>query len=123
MVRGNKPVIDFIDLLAQSLKPKPKKMADVLISEQQKALDFVTNAELQQTAEGLPANRKKPLRPLGPNVMILSRRETPVDKEKEVGRWKLIERELRARGLPVLGHKNLVSQSEQWNKTATNLRA
>jgi hypothetical protein len=37
------------------------------------------------------------------NLMILPRRETPVDKEKEVGRWKVIERELRARGLPVLG--------------------
>jgi hypothetical protein len=38
-----------------------------------------------------------------PNVMILTRRETPVDKEMEVGRWKVIERELRERGLPVLG--------------------
>ena len=37
------------------------------------------------------------------NVMVAPRRETPVDKEKEVGRWKVIERELRERGLPVLG--------------------
>jgi len=37
------------------------------------------------------------------NLLILDRRETPVDKEKEVGRWKIIEAELRARGLPVLG--------------------
>lgn len=37
------------------------------------------------------------------NLLILGRRETPVDKEKEVGRWKVIEEELRARGLPVLG--------------------
>ena len=37
------------------------------------------------------------------NVMVLPRRETPVDKEKEVGRWKVIERELKDRGLPVLG--------------------
>jgi len=37
------------------------------------------------------------------NLLILGRRETPVDKEKEVGRWKIIEAELRARGLPVLG--------------------
>ena len=35
--------------------------------------------------------------------MILPRRETPVDREKETGRWKVIERELRERGLPVLG--------------------
>lgn len=37
------------------------------------------------------------------NLMILPRRETPVDKEKEVGRWKVIEKELKDRGLPVLG--------------------
>lgn len=47
--------------------------------------------------------------------MVLSRRETPVDKEKEVGRWKVIERELKARGLPVLGHKVLAPQGEEWN--------
>jgi len=38
-----------------------------------------------------------------PNVKIMGRRETPVDKEKAVGRWKVIEAELRSRGLPVLG--------------------
>ena len=38
-----------------------------------------------------------------PNVRILPRRETPIDKEKRVGRWKVIEEELRDRGLPVLG--------------------
>lgn len=37
------------------------------------------------------------------NLLIMPRRETPVDKEKEVGRWKIIEAELKARGLPVLG--------------------
>jgi hypothetical protein len=38
-----------------------------------------------------------------PNLKIMGRRETPVDKEKEVGRWKVIEAELEERGLPVLG--------------------
>lgn len=38
-----------------------------------------------------------------PNVSVMGRRETPVDREKEVGRWKVIEGELRSRGLPVLG--------------------
>jgi hypothetical protein len=37
------------------------------------------------------------------NLLIFPRRETPVDKEKEVGRWKVIEKELAERGLPVLG--------------------
>ncbi|OCK77029.1 hypothetical protein K432DRAFT_445636 [Lepidopterella palustris CBS 459.81] len=39
------------------------------------------------------------------NVKIYNRRVTPVDKEKEVGRWKVIEYALRERGLPVVGHE------------------
>ena len=38
-----------------------------------------------------------------PNVHVYERRITPVDKENMVGRWKIIERELQKRGLPVLG--------------------
>ena len=37
------------------------------------------------------------------NVQVFPKRVGPVDKEKMVGRWKLIEKELKARGLPVLG--------------------
>jgi hypothetical protein len=39
-----------------------------------------------------------------PNVKVHARRVTPIDKEKSVGRWKLIEKELENRGLPVVGH-------------------
>ncbi len=39
-----------------------------------------------------------------PNVSVYAKRVTPVDKEKAVGRWKLIEEELKARELPVTGH-------------------
>lgn len=39
-----------------------------------------------------------------PNVRISGRRVTPIDKEKELGRWKVIEEELKNRGLPVTGH-------------------
>ncbi|RMD41668.1 hypothetical protein DV735_g3430, partial [Chaetothyriales sp. CBS 134920] len=46
-----------------------------------------------------------------PNVLIFPRRETPVDKEKEVGRWKVIEKELTERGLPVLGRLDASSSS------------
>ncbi|KAH0536194.1 hypothetical protein FGG08_006902 [Glutinoglossum americanum] len=38
-----------------------------------------------------------------PNVKVVERRVTPVDREKAVGRWKIIEKELEERGLPVLG--------------------
>lgn len=45
----------------------------------------------------------KSLLPTLPNVKIYPRRVTPVDKEKMVGRWKLIQKELQERGLPVVG--------------------
>lgn len=37
------------------------------------------------------------------NVQVHSTRRTPVHKDKEVGRWKIIEDELRLRDLPVFG--------------------
>jgi Ribosomal subunit 39S len=39
-----------------------------------------------------------------PNVKIFNRRITPIDREKMVGRWKIIEKELNRRELPVTGH-------------------
>lgn len=38
-----------------------------------------------------------------PNVTLAGRRQTPIDKEMQVGRWKLIEAELQRRNLPVTG--------------------
>lgn len=39
-----------------------------------------------------------------PNVKIYDRRFTPIDAERAVGRWKIIENELKKRGLPVTGN-------------------
>jgi hypothetical protein len=39
-----------------------------------------------------------------PNVSVFERRVTPIDKEKSVGRWKIIEQELKRRDLPLTGH-------------------
>ena len=62
-----------------SEKPKPKKLAELLLSK----ADLVAL----------------------PNVEILRRRITPIDKEKEVGRWKVIEAELVKRDLPITGNR------------------
>lgn len=40
-----------------------------------------------------------------PNVTVHARRQTPVDREISVGRWKVIEEELVRRGLPVTGKR------------------
>ncbi len=60
-------------------KPKPKKLAETL--------------KLSDKLQTLP------------NLHIMDRRYTPIDKEKAVGRWKVVEKELRERGLPVTGHR------------------
>ncbi|TVY16438.1 hypothetical protein LARI1_G005550 [Lachnellula arida] len=39
-----------------------------------------------------------------PNVSVFAKRVTPIHKEKSIGRWKLIEKELESRDLPVTGN-------------------
>lgn len=117
MIRNHKTLAEFIDLLTHATKPKPQKTADILVAKQQKALDLATAQRNVETSEP----KRKIRQPLGANVLVLSRRETPVDKEKEIGRWKVIERELKARGLPVLGRKPLLSNTEEWNQTVSSV--
>lgn len=62
--------------LREEGKPKPKTLADQLVQ--------------KQSLVKLP------------NVQIMSRRETTVDREKRLGRWKVIEAELQSKGLPGL---------------------
>lgn len=40
-----------------------------------------------------------------PNVTVHASRVTPIDKEKAVGRWKVIEQALIDQGLPVTGYR------------------
>ncbi len=65
-------------LTAVKQDPKPKKLAEILLA----------RSDLMAL----------------PNVEIYDRRYTPIDKEKELGRWKIIEEELQKRGLPVTGN-------------------
>lgn len=67
----------LLTTLAEKMQPKPSKVAEQLMVDEKLA------------------SRS--------NLQIASRRETTVDKEKEVGRWKIIEAELRARGIPAFG--------------------
>ena len=81
--RISDPIISEIDnakaLIGHLVtKPKPKKLADHLVKKE----------ELVSM----------------PNVELMTRRYTPIDKEKEIGRWKVIEEELERRGLPVTGN-------------------
>lgn len=74
-------------LTLASKPPKAKKLAEVL---QQRG-------DLDQLA----------------NVKLHGRRQTPIDKETAVGRWKVIEEELRLRGLPVTGTDGMRKNKEK----------
>lgn len=62
---------------------------------------FVTPSKARKLVDALEL--KEELMTL-PNVHVYPARITPIDKERSVGRWKIIEKELRERGLPVLGN-------------------
>ena len=92
-IRIPDPSIDSIDSAKALLgflvkKPKPKKLAEFLMAD--------------ENLNSLP------------NVKIMDRRYTPIDKEKQVGRWKVIEKELTRQGLPVTGGRENV-----WNAAKT----
>ena len=125
-MRGNKDLVEFIDLLAQTAKHKPKKFADVLLAKQQKAVDFAAHEKLlaeqnpaaavidDATRTQITKKQKSKLQPFGPNVMIISRKLTQQDREIEVGRWKVIKKELESRGLPVYALPGHVPEGETW---------
>ncbi len=71
--------IHSVDDLVQQLKrpPPPRRLVDIL------------RADPRLTAL--------------PNVEIFDRRQTPIDRETELGRWKVIEQELARRELPITG--------------------
>jgi hypothetical protein len=48
-----------------------------------------------------------------PNVTVFPRRVTPIDKDKMIGRWKIIARELEKRGLPVTGTSGYTKHKEK----------
>lgn len=52
------------------------------------------------------------------NVKISGRKIGPVDREREIGRWKVIEKALEERGLPVLGRAD--GMQNPWVKDQRN---
>jgi len=75
-----------------SRPPKPRKLIEVIQQQHQRRL----------ASDSKSASSSPDLFNL-PNVKVYGRRVTPIDKEVWVGRWKVIEEELRKRDLPVTG--------------------
>ena len=94
----NKPLAHFVDALtATVVKPPPAKLAQRLLKDRQ-----VTGLK---------------------NLVVKTRRETEAEKETALGRWKVIERELTERGLPVeaFPRRKKVPEEERWKYETRDL--
>lgn len=114
VIQSASTVSDLSQYLVKKLS-KPNKLYEELVgrapAEESKTLleellgtDSVTEVRgnaLLNLAH-VPGEKKRPLVGL-PNVVVSGQRVTPIDKEKAVGRWKMIEAELEKRRLPVIG--------------------
>lgn len=99
MWKQNRTLSELVTLLTQHYQRARKQATADIINQRQQ------QASLAQENTNADVVDKRRLQPLGANVMVSTRRETPVDKEKEVGRWKVIVKELEKRQLPIPGRK------------------
>jgi hypothetical protein len=100
VLRSNHTLTEFIGLLSVRNRSTPKNFAGVLLHTHTRA----RQARKETTATGSQtqsATQKAAYRPLGPNVAIFRTGESMRSRETEIGRWKVIERELADRGLPL----------------------
>ncbi|RVX67264.1 hypothetical protein B0A52_09301 [Exophiala mesophila] len=99
MWKQNRTLSELVTLLTKHYRRARKQVTADIINERQQ------QASLAQESTNVEVVDKRRLQPLGANVVVHPRRETPVDKEKEVGRWKVIVKELEKRQLPIPGRR------------------
>ncbi|KXT08108.1 hypothetical protein AC579_9208 [Pseudocercospora musae] len=83
-----------------------KRVPDLIISKARTANDLFRAVQAKEPPKKLKDDPR--VQELGasedlPNVRVYATKRTPVHKETEIGRWKVIEDELKLRGLPVFG--------------------
>ncbi|KAI7348696.1 hypothetical protein KC354_g13494 [Hortaea werneckii] len=93
-------------LIKRTLQLTSHRLSDHVLSTSATLADLWSHYAVPTTPAKLA--HTKPLQKLAtnpqiPNVTVHTRRQTPIDREKNVGRWKVIEEELVQRGLPVTG--------------------
>lgn len=80
-----------------------KRIPDPAISNVETLADLYDAFKVKEKPKKLSQDPKMDqLKAMG-NVQVHASRRTPVHKDKEVGRWKIIEDELKLRDLPVFG--------------------
>lgn len=91
-------ISDLSHHLIKSLH-KPRSLYEELVGV---GVEVSSKDNTQPTAGAFTPPKHGPLVGMA-NVVVSGRRVTPIDKEKVVGRWKVIEAELEKRRLPVTG--------------------
>ncbi|KAK4493697.1 hypothetical protein PRZ48_014882 [Zasmidium cellare] len=90
-------------ILKRAMQLTGKRIPDPAISNVRTLTDLYNALKIKEKPKKLAQDPKlDQLKSMG-NVQVHATRRTPVHKDKELGRWKLIEDELKIRNLPVFG--------------------
>ncbi|KAK3112523.1 hypothetical protein LTR53_011130 [Teratosphaeriaceae sp. CCFEE 6253] len=92
-----------------------KRLPDSAISTSTSPAEIVRHLSTKEKAKKLVQEpRMQRLNRTAPNVQISGSRQTSIDREKKIGRWKIIEEELVRRQLPVTGHNFTGRWKTEW---------
>lgn len=80
-----------------------KRIPDPAVSNVRTLADLYNVLKIKEKPKKLTQDPKMERLKTMNNVQVHATRRTPVHKDKEVGRWKIIEDELKLRNLPVFG--------------------
>ena len=81
------------------------RIPDPAISSANTLSDLYNTVKMRERPKRLARTKEMKKVDKTPNVNVHPTRRTPIHKETEVGRWKVIEDELNARDLPVTGSR------------------
>ncbi|KAK5680462.1 hypothetical protein LTS10_007390 [Elasticomyces elasticus] len=93
-------------LIKRTLQLTGKRLPDPAVSLSTTLADLYNHLQLKEQPKKLAQTpQMQRIKLSTPNVKVFTNRQTPIHKEKEIGRWKIIEEELVRRDLPVTGSR------------------
>ncbi|KAK5732873.1 hypothetical protein LTR17_010146 [Elasticomyces elasticus] len=93
-------------LIKRTLQLTGKRLPDPAVSLSTTLADLYNHLQLKEQPKKLAQTpQMQRIKLSAPNVKVFTNRQTPIHKEKEIGRWKIIEEELVRRDLPVTGSR------------------
>ncbi|KAK3653658.1 hypothetical protein LTR56_004513 [Elasticomyces elasticus] len=93
-------------LIKRTLQLTGKRLPDPAVSLSTTLAELYNHLHLKDQPKKLAQTpQMQRIKLTAPNVKVFTNRQTPIHKEKEIGRWKIIEEELVRRDLPVTGSR------------------